>query len=67
MACAHVCLKNITSLSPNHLYVESEKNDTNELIYNTETDSQTLKANLWLPKGKGGLGGIDICTVLCGK
>ena len=25
--------------------------DTNELIYKTETDSQTLKTNLWLPKG----------------
>ena len=29
------------------------KNDTNELIYKTETDSQTYKTNLWLPKGKG--------------
>ena len=25
----------------------------NELIYKTETDSQTQKTNLWLPKGKG--------------
>ena len=24
-----------------HLYVESKKNDTNELIYRTETDTQT--------------------------
>ena len=24
-----------------HLHVESKKNDTNELIYKTETDSQT--------------------------
>ena len=30
------------------------KNSTNELIYKTETDSQTLKTNLRLPKGKGG-------------
>ena len=35
-----------------HLYVES-KNYSNELIYETETDSQTLKINSWLPKGKG--------------
>ena len=28
------------------------KNDTNELIYRTETDSQISKTNLWLPKGK---------------
>ena len=27
-------------------------NDTNELIYKTETDSQTSKSNLRLPKGK---------------
>ena len=26
------------------------KNGTNELIYKAETDSQTQKANLWLPK-----------------
>ena len=27
------------------------KNNTNESIYKTETDSQ--KTNLWLPEGKG--------------
>ena len=32
------------------LYVE--KNDTSELIYETETYRQ--KTNLWLPKGRGG-------------
>ena len=30
-----------------------KKNDSNELSYKTETDSQTSKTNLWLPKGKG--------------
>ena len=34
------------------------KNNTNESIYKTETDSQTQKTNLWLPKGKGG-GGVE--------
>ena len=29
------------------------KNDTNELIYKTETDSQIQKTNLLLPQGKG--------------
>ena len=29
-----------------------KKNDTNELIYKTEIDSQTLKTNSRLPKGK---------------
>jgi len=35
------------------------KNDTNEFTYKTETDSQTSKANLQLPKGKGMGGGIN--------
>ena len=26
-----------------------KRNDTNELIYKTETDSQTWGMNLWLP------------------
>ena len=30
------------------------KNDTNELIYKTETDSQISKTNLWLPMGNVG-------------
>ena len=30
------------------------KNDTNELVYKTETYLQTQKANLWLPKRKRG-------------
>ena len=33
-------------------YMWNLKNSTNELIYETETDSQTQKTNLWLPKGK---------------
>ena len=33
------------------------KSDTNELIY--ETDSQTQKTNFWLPKGKGSGRGIN--------
>ena len=47
-----------------------KKNDTNELIYKTETDSQTYRTNLWLPGGKrGGEGtdwefGIDMYTLL---
>ena len=39
-----------------HLPVESKKkNDTNELIDKTRTDSQSLKTNLWLPKEKCGV------------
>ena len=33
---------------------QKKKNDTNELISKRETDSQTEKTNLWLPKGKEG-------------
>ena len=40
-----------------------KKKDTNELIYKTEVDSEPLKTNLRLPKGKGGkegwIGGWD--------
>ena len=34
-------------------YMWNLKNDTNNLIYKTETDSQTQKTNLWLPNRKG--------------
>ena len=34
--------------------VSSEYNDTNELIYKTDIDSQAEKANTLVPKGKGG-------------
>ena len=36
------------------------KNDTNELIYKTEIDSQLKKTNLWLPKGEGGEGNLGL-------
>ena len=35
-------------------YMESKNNDINKLISRTETDSQTQKTNVQLPKGKGG-------------
>ena len=37
------------------------KKDTNELIYRTETESQTWRMNLWLQgdAGKSGGGGIE--------
>ena len=41
-----------------YLCVESTffKKDTNELICRAEAASQTLKINLWLLKGTGGVG-----------
>ena len=41
-----------------HLYMES-KNNTNDSIYKTETDSQTQKTNLRLLKGRGREGGTN--------
>ena len=35
------------------LYIESTKNDTNEVIYKTRTDSVNSKMNLRVTKGKG--------------
>ena len=32
------------------------KNDTKELVYKTETDSKISKPNVWLLKGKCGVG-----------
>ena len=34
-------------------YMWNLKYDTNELIYETETDSQTQRTDLWLPRGRG--------------
>ena len=39
-------------------YTQNLRNDTKELVYKTETDSQTQKINLRLPEGKEGGGGI---------
>ena len=41
------------------LSVENLKSGSKELIYKTETDLQTSKTNLWLPKGKGWGEGIN--------
>ena len=47
-----------------------KEKDTNELVFRTETDSETLK-NLRLPKGTGGRGGMDwgfgigLCALKC--
>ena len=35
------------------------KYDTNELIYRAETDSQTQRTDLWLPRG-GGRDGLGV-------
>ena len=42
---------------PSISYVWNLISDINELIYETETDSQTWKTNLCLPKRKGDEGG----------
>ena len=40
--------------------MNSKIKDTNELICKTETDSQTLKTNLWLPRGQVGGFGLGV-------
>ena len=46
------------SYNMTYMWNLKKKKDTNELIYKTATDPQTLKTILWLPKGKhwGGWG-----------
>ena len=36
------------------------KYDTNELTYETETDSQTQRSDLWLPRGKKWRDGLGV-------
>ena len=43
---------------------KKKKKEINELICITETDSQTLKTNLWLSKGTGG-GGEGLAYAHC--
>ena len=40
-------------------YMWNLKYNTNEHIYETETDSQTWRTDLWLPRGRGEGGGKD--------
>ena len=48
----HVNLTRERQISYDSTYMQNLKNDTNELIYKTEIDSQTQKTNLWLPRGR---------------
>ena len=48
-----IILSEISQRKTNITYMWNLKYDTNELIYQRETDSQTWKTNLWLPKGEG--------------
>ena len=45
-------------------YMWNLKYDTNEHIYETETDSKTQRIDLWLPRGRGGgegwIGGLGL-------
>ena len=40
-------------------YMWNLKYDTKTLIYETETDSQTQRTDLWFSRGKHGTGGIN--------
>ena len=65
-----ITLSEVSQRQIYRLYVQSKKNDTNEVIYETEIEPQTWTTNLWLPKGKVAGGryklesGINIYTLL---
>ena len=44
-----IILSELRQISYDITYVESNKNDTEELIYKTEINSQISKPILWLP------------------
>ena len=48
-------------------YMWNLKYDTNEIIYETETESQIYRTNLWLPKrrelGEGRTGSLGLADV----
>ena len=47
-------------------YMWNLKYDTNELIYETETDSQTYRTDLrFLVVGEGGIGGLGLADANC--
>ena len=50
----HIKLRPRKIMSYDVIYMWNLKNYPNELIYKTETDSQTWKTNLQLSKGKEG-------------
>ena len=37
-----------------------QKNDTNELTYITERDSQTERTNVWLPKSRASIKSLEL-------
>ena len=83
-ALVHGVTKSWTRLSNFHFCIDTTsawilKHDTDELFYQTETDSQTWRTDLWLPSGRGlgreGLGDLKLkseserkvcCSVMLG-
>ena len=52
-----ITLSEVRQISHDSTYIT--KNDANKLIYKIETDSQTTKTNLWLPKREHRVGRIN--------
>ena len=51
-------------------YIWNLKYYTNELTFQTETDSQTERTDLWLPRRRGGMNwefAISRCKLVCSK
>ena len=47
------------AVSNNITYMWNLTHDTKELMYKTETDSETWRTDLWLPRGEGAGRGMD--------
>ena len=52
-----ITLSEVRQISHDSTYIT--KNDANKLIYKIETDLQTSKTNLWLPKREHRVGRIN--------
>ena len=44
---------------------ESEKAGIDDLIYKAEIEIQTLRTNVWIPRGKVGMGSIRRLGLTC--
>lgn len=56
---------NIKGLVKYVMAQESEKAGIDDLIYKAEIETQTLRTNVWIPKGKVGMGSIRRLGLPC--
>ena len=56
---------NIKGLVKYVMAQESEKAGIDDLIYKAEIEIQTLRTNVWIPRGKVGMGSIRRLGLTC--